>query len=189
MEFERHETYRQGLALEDGCPSRREQYMGRSGNRRFSRRLLGALVGVGAMMLSLTVIGASSATSTPKAASTGTITFAELPGSGPNYIFPFADLSYFSVSNSSTSRIRCTGRSTSSAREPTRRSTCPSRSESSRIYSDGNKTVTINLNHYVWSNGETVTAQDVAFWLNIYRTDPGGYAGYCRAPSPMTSPR
>ena len=67
--------------------------MGLSGHRRFRRQLLGALVGVGAMMLSLTVIGASSATSTPKAAASGTISFAELPGSGPNYIFPFAGLS------------------------------------------------------------------------------------------------
>ena len=32
--------------------------------------------------------------------------------------------------------------------------------------------MTINLNHYVWSNGEAVTAQDVAFWLNMYKTDP-----------------
>jgi peptide/nickel transport system substrate-binding protein len=130
------------------------------------------------MMLSLTVIGASSATSTPKAAASGTITFAELPGTGPNYIFPFADLTYFSVSNAQyfqnlmyrplywfgTGADPTLNLSYSIAKQPQ--------------YSDGNKTVTINLNHYVWSNGETVTAQDVAFWLNMYRTNPGGYAGY-----------
>jgi peptide/nickel transport system substrate-binding protein len=130
------------------------------------------------MMLSLTVIGASSATSTPKAALTGTITFAELPGSGPNYIFPFADLSYFSVSNQQYFQNQMyrplyffgTGA------DPTLN--LPLSIGKAPQYSDGNKTVTINLNHYVWSNGETVTAQDVAFWLNIFRTDPGGYAGY-----------
>jgi peptide/nickel transport system substrate-binding protein len=130
------------------------------------------------MMLSLTVVGASGATSTPKAAASGTISFAELPGSGPNYIFPFAGLSYFSVSNQQyfqnlmyrplywfgTGALPTLNLTYSVGKQP--------------IYSDGNKVVTINLNHYVYSNGETLTAQDVAFWLNLYKTDPGGYAGY-----------
>jgi peptide/nickel transport system substrate-binding protein len=130
------------------------------------------------MMLSLTVIGASSATSTPKAAASGTISFAELPGTGANYIFPFAGLSYFSVANTQyfqnlmyrplywfgTGADPTLNLKYSIGQQPQ--------------YSNGNKTVTITLNHYVWSNGEAVTAQDVAFWLNMYRTDPGGYAGY-----------
>jgi len=158
--------------------------MGRYGQRRFSRRLLGALVGVGAMMLSLTLVGASGATSTPKAAATGTITFAELPTSGPNFIFPFAGLSDFSVSNIQYFQNQMyrplyffgTGA------DPTLN--LPYSVGKAPVYSNGNKTVTINLKHFVYSNGETVTAQDVVFWLNMYRTIPSGYAGYVPAAIP-----
>jgi peptide/nickel transport system substrate-binding protein len=46
-------------------------------------------------------------------------------------------------------------------------------------FSDNNQTVTIKLNPWKWSNGETVTSRDVMFWINLYKADPGkNYCGY-----------
>src|SRR5580692_2125520 len=46
------------------------------------------------------------------------------------------------------------------------------------VYTDGDKTVTINLKGWKWSDGETVDASDVMFWLNMMKAEPEGYAGY-----------
>jgi peptide/nickel transport system substrate-binding protein len=46
-------------------------------------------------------------------------------------------------------------------------------------FSDNNQTVTIKLNPWKWSNGETVTSRDVMFWINLYKADPSkNYCGY-----------
>ena len=108
----------------------------------------------------------------------GTISYGNLPSSNPNYIFPYMPLAFFSVSNGlyfqhlmyrplywfGTGTQPTLNLKYSVAKAP--------------VYSNGNQTITIDLNHYMWSDGEQVTAQDVAFFLNMYRTNPGGYAGY-----------
>ncbi|HTW06829.1 MAG TPA: ABC transporter substrate-binding protein [Acidimicrobiales bacterium] len=35
------------------------------------------------------------------------------------------------------------------------------------VYSGGDKTVTITLKHWMWSDGEQVTSRDVEFWMNM----------------------
>jgi peptide/nickel transport system substrate-binding protein len=51
------------------------------------------------------------------------------------------------------------------------------------VFSDGDKTVTITLNPWKWSDGESVTSRDLAFWMNVVKASPStewcGYApGY-----------
>ncbi len=46
------------------------------------------------------------------------------------------------------------------------------------IYSDGNRVVTIRLKHYVWSDGETVSARDVGFWINLLKANKDNWASY-----------
>jgi peptide/nickel transport system substrate-binding protein len=46
------------------------------------------------------------------------------------------------------------------------------------VYTDGGKTVVINLKGWKWSDGETVDAQDVIFWLNMMKAEKANYAGY-----------
>ncbi len=46
------------------------------------------------------------------------------------------------------------------------------------VYSDGGKTVVIGLKGWKWSDGETVDAQDVMFWLNMMEAEKANYAGY-----------
>jgi len=46
------------------------------------------------------------------------------------------------------------------------------------VYSDGNRVVTITLKHYVWSDGETVSARDVGFWINLLKANKENWASY-----------
>jgi peptide/nickel transport system substrate-binding protein len=46
------------------------------------------------------------------------------------------------------------------------------------VYSNGGKTVTITMKGWKWSNGETVDASDVVFWLNMMKAEPASYSGY-----------
>lgn len=50
--------------------------------------------------------------------------------------------------------------------------------------SDG-KTVTVTLKDYSWSNGEKVTGQDVAFWVNLAKAEEANY-GYYTPPNAAT---
>ena len=38
-------------------------------------------------------------------------------------------------------------------------------------YSKGNTVVSFTLKPYKWSNGETVTAQQVVFWMNMLKVE------------------
>jgi peptide/nickel transport system substrate-binding protein len=54
----------------------------------------------------------------------------------------------------------------------------PLSTASAPVYTDGGRTVTINLKGWKWSDGETVDASDVMFWLNMMKAEPDAYAGY-----------
>jgi peptide/nickel transport system substrate-binding protein len=131
----------------------------------------GAALSLG--LIAPTVSGASSA-STP----TNTITFAEGPGASPNWIFPYQSCTYFSVDNinafqqemyrpvyffglGSTANVVP---SLSTAKMP--------------VMSNGNKTVTITMKGWKFADGQTIDAQSVMFFLNMYKADPTGYCGY-----------
>jgi len=49
---------------------------------------------------------------------------------------------------------------------------------SAPVYSNGGKTVTITMKGWKWSNGESVDAADVVFWLNMMKAEPANYSGY-----------
>jgi peptide/nickel transport system substrate-binding protein len=46
------------------------------------------------------------------------------------------------------------------------------------VYTNGGKTVTITMKGWKWSNGETVNASDVVFWLNMMKAEPEQFYGY-----------
>jgi len=140
------------------------------------RRLLVSGVTVGALAAgTLAVLPAATAGA---ASSSAVATWAEAPQTPPNYIFPFMGLQYFSVSNinnfqflmyrplywfgnGSTPNLNP---SLSLANNPT--------------YSNGSKTVTINLKNYKWSNGEKLTSQNVMFWMNMLHAQKDNWADY-----------
>jgi peptide/nickel transport system substrate-binding protein len=153
---------------------------------RFRSKSFGGLVVAAACATALAACSSSSSSSTPSAAATpisgGTATFAELPATTPNYIFPFTSSAYISVSNTDlfqyllyrplywygTGNQPTVNTSLSVANLP--------------VWSNGGKTVTITLKHYMWSNGQPVTAQNVVFWLNmenaVGNVDYGAYTGF-----------
>jgi peptide/nickel transport system substrate-binding protein len=46
------------------------------------------------------------------------------------------------------------------------------------VWSNNGKTVSVTLKSLKWSNGETTTAQDALFWLNILHAEKANYADY-----------
>lgn len=101
------------------------------------------------------------------AAAGHTVTFALPPNTEPTYVFPmvsgpqsdpadlydlepllYRPLYWFGLSHS-----LYTNTAISIAHPP--------------IFSNGGKTVTINLKHWLWSDGTAVTNRDVEFWMNL----------------------
>ena len=142
----------------------------------FGRKLrLGITIGVAAASLSLgliapTVSGAS--------APSGTITFAEGAGANPNWIFPYESCQYCSVDNINQFQdlmfrpLYWFGLGGSIKLIPSLSlATNP-------VYSHGNKTVTLNLKGWKFASGQTVNAQSVMFFLNMYKAIPQDFWGY-----------
>jgi peptide/nickel transport system substrate-binding protein len=46
------------------------------------------------------------------------------------------------------------------------------------VYSNNNRTVTVSLADYNWSDGKPVTSRDVEFWINLFRANKTSVAGY-----------
>ena len=116
----------------------------------------------------LFVAACGGTTTAPKTVSGGVVTFAEGPSAAPNYILPLASGSYFSVTNGAdfsqamylplywfgnTSEAPVFNSGLSIADAP--------------VFSNDNKTVTITMKHWQWSNGTPITSRDVIFWLNL----------------------
>jgi peptide/nickel transport system substrate-binding protein len=95
----------------------------------------------------------------------GTAVYALPPSTTPNYIFPFTSSSYFSVVNAEDFQylmyrpLYWFGNGAS----PTLNS---SLSLANAPVYNGND-VTITLKNWKWSNGESVDAQDVVFWIHM----------------------
>jgi peptide/nickel transport system substrate-binding protein len=128
----------------------------------------------------------------------GTVYFTEGSDAPPNYIFPMYSFQVCSTTNANQlmnmlyyplytygENYRPTvDYSHSIGQTPT--------------VSNGGKTYTIKLNPYKWSDGESVTARDLVFWMNVMKASPStewcGYAaGYFpdnvvsySAPNPST---
>ncbi|HEX4062086.1 MAG TPA: ABC transporter substrate-binding protein [Streptosporangiaceae bacterium] len=120
--------------------------------------------------------GSTPATST--AAPGGTVTFGLVAGTQPNYIFPFRSLTYFSVYNAQYFQylmyrplyVFGDNGTSVSVNYPLSPADAP-------VYSDGGKNVLINLKGWKWSNGETVDAKDVVFWLHMMSAEFANWGG------------
>jgi peptide/nickel transport system substrate-binding protein len=108
----------------------------------------------------------------------GTAYFAEQPLTTPTYIFPLISGQYYTGANTSELQTLLylplywygDGGNTSidyrlSIGNPP-------------VYSHGNQVVTITLKHYVWSDGEIVSARDVGFWINLLKASKAHWANY-----------
>src|ERR1700691_4942583 len=171
----------QGVAAIDRSPQQRGRF--RSGLRR-QTLAVGASVALAlaAAGCAGTGTGSSAAGTTPVVG--GTATFAEQPSDTPNYIFPFTSSAYISVSNLNLFQyllyrpLYYFG----SGAQPTV-NTLKSLANLP-VWSNGGKTVTITLKHFMWSNGTPVTAQNIEFWLNMEQAvGDVDYGAYTRLPT------
>jgi peptide/nickel transport system substrate-binding protein len=108
----------------------------------------------------------------------GTAYFAEQPLTPPTYIFPLVSGQYFTVTNTSDFQTLMYlplywygDRGTTSVNDRLSIGNPPA-------YSDGNRVVTITLKHYAWSDGETLSARDVGFWINLLKANKADWANY-----------
>jgi peptide/nickel transport system substrate-binding protein len=160
------------------------------------KRRLQAAWKIGAGLLSATVVlgacGSSSSTPTTSAGNStttiasnhltgGTVYWAEPANAKPTWIFPFASLSYFSVTNLTQFQelmyrpLYYFGPPTSSqpvvdfALSP----------GNAPVFNSNDSSVTISLKGWKFNNGQVVDAQSVIFWLNMMKVEgPANWAGY-----------
>jgi peptide/nickel transport system substrate-binding protein len=107
-------------------------------------------------------------------------TLSNLNGAGANCILPFEGTQCYSVENYDDFMNLMTlplyqfgGNSSTSIGV-----NYPLSPASAPVYTDGGKTVTIQMKGWKWSNGEAVDAQDVVFFLNMFEAEKANYAGY-----------
>jgi len=140
------------------------------------------LAGVAAVAaIAVAAAGCSSSSSTTSAGGTplkgGTASVAWPPGAQANWIWPFSPITNYSVYNAQGFQwlmyrpLYLFGNNGNSLTLNTALSVA-----NAPVYS-GN-TVTINLKGWKWSNGETVSANDVIFWINMEAAEKANYAGY-----------
>ena len=150
---------------------------------RLLRRILASVSAICSACAVSAVIGTGVVGAAPAhhaAKSGGVITFAEQPGSPPTYIFPL-----YNGANSQNSDITYLqplmwlplywfGHPTSSAATINYKLSMAE----PPVFSNGGKTITMKLKHWVWSTGSPVTARDLVFWMNLVMNEKTNYAGY-----------
>ena len=55
------------------------------------------------------------------------------------------------------------------------------------VYTNGGKTVVVNMKGWKWSDGETVNAQSLIFFLNMAKAEKANWYAYSRACCRTTS--
>jgi peptide/nickel transport system substrate-binding protein len=142
----------------------------------FQRRRKIGVAGVAAVAATALLAagcGSSSSNNSNNSSSSGTVkgavaTLSNLNGAGANCILPFEGTQCYSVENYDDFMNLMTlplfqfgGNSSTSIAV-----NYPLSPASAPVYTDGGKTVTIQLKGWKWSNGEAVDAKDVVFFLN-----------------------
>jgi peptide/nickel transport system substrate-binding protein len=146
------------------------------------RRSVCAALAVGAVTAGLII----SAPSTVAGAATPTsATFAEQANQTPNFILPFYPGSDCSVANIAQLQYLMY-RPLYSYGNGTTPAVNPNLSLANKpVFSNGDKTVTVTLkSNYKWSDGESVTGEDVVFFMNWYHAEKANFCGYVSGEMP-----
>ena len=162
--------------------------MGLKGNRsramRTGRTL--AVAGVTLTTMALMLIGlagSAGASSIPTGGtkiSGGTVRWAELPATPPTYIFPFMSASTESVANISQFQYLMyrplymfgfPGKNSTTLNPTLSLAAIPT-------YGNNDTSATVALKNYKWSDGESVTASDVLFFMNMLHAETANWYDY-----------
>ena len=145
------------------------------------RGLLGLVAAAAAAALALSACSSTSSQAPSQGAPVkgGTATYGFISGQSPTWIWPFVPIADESVPNGQNFEymlyrpLYMFGNNGTSVQVNYALSPADA-----PVYSDGGKTVTVQLKGWKWSDGETVDAQDVAFWLNMMKAEKANYGGY-----------
>jgi peptide/nickel transport system substrate-binding protein len=155
------------------------------GAHMFERRRKLRVAGVAAVAATaLLAAGCGSSSTTPPSSSTAVTgavaTVPNIAGAGANCIYPFTGTQCYSVTNYEDFEYLMVrplymfgGNSNTSITVDYALSPADA-----PTYSNGGKTVVINLKPWKWSNGTTVDAKDLILNLNLLEAEKTGYAGY-----------
>jgi peptide/nickel transport system substrate-binding protein len=131
--------------------------------------LAAGIITTGLILAAPTVSGAATPT---------TATYAEAPSATPNFILPFYPGSDCTVNNIDQFQylmyrpLYWFGDGTTPNLDPSLSI------GNTPAYSNGDTTVTLDMKNYKWSNGESVTADDVMFWMNMDHAEKANWCGY-----------
>ncbi|MGH9066102.1 MAG: peptide ABC transporter substrate-binding protein [Acidimicrobiales bacterium] len=107
----------------------------------------------------------------------GTVTWAESSTGHPNFIFPLTGGNTNTVANSTM--VNLMYRPLVWAGDNGQAKPNPTRSLfKSMKYSNGDKTVTITLKDWKWSNGNPITTRDIQFFFNLIKANKGQWSQY-----------
>jgi peptide/nickel transport system substrate-binding protein len=111
----------------------------------------------------------------------GTVTVALPAGVTYNYIFPFYPVTEASVYNLQFQYLLFRplyifGNNTNSSVSVN----YPESTANPPVYSDGGKTVVVNMKGWKWSNGETVDAKSLIFFMNMAEAEKADWYGYSK---------
>jgi peptide/nickel transport system substrate-binding protein len=149
------------------------------------RRKLRVGGGIAALAVTALVAAACSSSSTPTSTAGPSVkgavaTLTNVAGTGANCIDPIETTNCYSVTNYQDFQYLMVrplyifgGNSNTSISVDYADSPA-----SAPVYSNGGKTVVINLKGWKWSNGQPVDAKDVIFGLNLISANKTNYAGY-----------
>jgi peptide/nickel transport system substrate-binding protein len=147
-----------------------------------SKRFLAAVAAAGAVALAAAGCSSSGSPSSGKATPVngGTVTVGQIGGAVPNWIWPLTPATNGSVVNTEDFQwllyrplYMFGGNNSSQVTVNYALST-----GDAPVYSGGGKTVTIRMKGWKWSDGETVDAGDVAFYLNMLKAEKKNDGGY-----------
>ncbi len=136
---------------------------------------------------SLLIAACGSSSPTAQQSKGGTVTYAELAATPPNYIFPmmsgpyFGNQNLYQFSNQMFLPLYWFGDHGQPVFNPGLSVANPP------VFTNNDSVVNITLKHWQWSNGKPITARDVILWMNLLSaaTDPNAPAvGSSSSPGP-----
>jgi peptide/nickel transport system substrate-binding protein len=138
-----------------------------------AKRFVTTAVAVASMSSGLALAGLTSA-----GAATTKLDVPLGPQDYPNYIWPFSSSAFFTVTNGNQFQalmyrpLYWVGKgSDTTIQTDLSTGALP-------VWASDSKSLTITMKGWKFSNGETVDARSVVFFINMYMAAPGGYAGY-----------
>ena len=130
------------------------------------------MVALGAMVLTM------AAPTTSQAAATSTITFAEMPGASPNYIFPYASCLYDAPNNIGQFQQLMFRPLYWFGVGPSVGQSAALSLAAQPVYNKAHTAATLSMKGWRFADGQIVDAQSVKFFLNMYMADPLAFCGY-----------